>query len=99
VPYANLSNPQTLNLYAMVTDDPESFADLDGHTSLSWADQYVAQDLGWESPNMPGLELSPATAQNPQPQQPQSQKAQTHCGFWCQVFHTKAYDQMTEEHR
>ena len=32
VPYANLSNPQTLNLYAMVADDPESFADLDGHT-------------------------------------------------------------------
>jgi hypothetical protein len=26
-----LSNPQTLNLYAMVEDDPESFADLDGH--------------------------------------------------------------------
>jgi|HubBroStandDraft_6_1064221.scaffolds.fasta_scaffold50608_2 RHS repeat-associated protein len=31
VPYANLTNPQTLNLYAMVDDDPESFADLDGH--------------------------------------------------------------------
>lgn len=31
VPYANLSNPQTLNLYGMVSDDPESFADLDGH--------------------------------------------------------------------
>jgi hypothetical protein len=27
----NLTNPQTLNLYAMVSDDPESFADLDGH--------------------------------------------------------------------
>jgi len=31
VPYANLSNPQTLNLYAMVNDNPETFADLDGH--------------------------------------------------------------------
>ncbi len=31
VPYANLNNPQTLNLYSMVADDPESFADLDGH--------------------------------------------------------------------
>jgi RHS repeat-associated protein len=31
VPYAKLTNPQTLNLYAMVVDDPESFADLDGH--------------------------------------------------------------------
>ncbi|MGA8762461.1 MAG: RHS repeat-associated core domain-containing protein, partial [Candidatus Sulfotelmatobacter sp.] len=31
VPYANLNNPQTLNLYGMVHDDPESFADLNGH--------------------------------------------------------------------
>ena len=31
VPYPNLTNPQTLNLYSMVADDPESFADLDGH--------------------------------------------------------------------
>ena len=31
VPYANLTNPQTLNLYAMARDNPETFADLDGH--------------------------------------------------------------------
>jgi RHS repeat-associated protein len=31
VPYANLTNPQTLNLYAMISDNPESFADLTGH--------------------------------------------------------------------
>ena len=36
VPYANLTNPQTLNLYAMVSDNPESFADLDGH-GPTWA--------------------------------------------------------------
>ncbi|MGA7848343.1 MAG: RHS repeat-associated core domain-containing protein [Terriglobales bacterium] len=34
VPYANLNNPQTLNLYSMVADDPESFADLDGHAGI-----------------------------------------------------------------
>jgi RHS repeat-associated core domain len=34
IPYANLTNPQTLNLYAMVADDPESFADLDGHQEV-----------------------------------------------------------------
>ena len=33
VPYANLTNPQTLNLYAMVRDNPETFADLDGHNA------------------------------------------------------------------
>jgi RHS repeat-associated protein len=40
VPYANLTNPQTLNLYSMVADDPESFADLDGHlnTGLGCSD-------------------------------------------------------------
>jgi RHS repeat-associated protein len=27
VPYANLTNPQTLNLYAIVRDNPETFAD------------------------------------------------------------------------
>jgi RHS repeat-associated protein len=31
VPYATLANPQTLNLYSMVSDDPETSADLDGH--------------------------------------------------------------------
>jgi RHS repeat-associated protein len=31
VPYANHNDPQTLNLYAIVLDDPESYADLDGH--------------------------------------------------------------------
>jgi RHS repeat-associated protein len=47
VPYANLTNPQTLNLYAMVADDPESFADLDGHyfnTGLSQSDSAHSQD-------------------------------------------------------
>ena len=69
VPYANLANPQTLNLYAMVSDDPEAFADLDGHKS--WADDYVAQDLGWASVNSPGPE---EPAQNNQQQQPQNQQ-------------------------
>jgi RHS repeat-associated protein len=31
VPYANLTNPQTFSLYSLVADDPESFADLNGH--------------------------------------------------------------------
>jgi RHS repeat-associated protein len=52
VPYANLANPQTLNLYAMVADDPESFADLDGHiqsfginnTPAAFSDNCLATD-------------------------------------------------------
>jgi RHS repeat-associated protein len=31
VPYADLTNPQSLNLYALVRGNPETFADLDGH--------------------------------------------------------------------
>ena len=31
VPYANYSNPQSLNLYAYVADNPQSLADADGH--------------------------------------------------------------------
>jgi len=49
VPYANLANPQTLNLYSMVADDPESFANLDGHCCED------AIDLGeqiFESPTL-----------------------------------------------
>jgi RHS repeat-associated protein len=34
IPYADLTNPQTLNLYSMVANDPESFSDLDGHDAL-----------------------------------------------------------------
>jgi hypothetical protein len=41
VPYANLTNPQTLNLYAMVGDNPETFADLDGHFRLSLNDWFA----------------------------------------------------------
>jgi RHS repeat-associated protein len=39
VPYASLTNPQTLNLYSMVADDPESFADLDGHDKVCWGEK------------------------------------------------------------
>ena len=31
IPYADLTNPQSLNQYVIVADDPSSFADLDGH--------------------------------------------------------------------
>jgi RHS repeat-associated protein len=49
VPYANLTNPQTLNLYAMVADDPESFADLQGHE----AGYYYAHDGSMIAPGDP----------------------------------------------
>jgi RHS repeat-associated protein len=63
VPFANLTNPQTLNLYAMVRDNPESFTDLDGHLLSAapsgeldpsfWFDYtYTSQDAIYVPPSL-----------------------------------------------
>lgn len=54
VPYANLTNPQTLNLYMMARDNPETFADLDGHYTVNGGDGTVGLhsqngSFGWET--------------------------------------------------
>ena len=36
VPYADFSDPQTLNLYSYVRNNPLALADPDGHSFLSW---------------------------------------------------------------
>lgn len=57
IPYAILANPQTLNLYAMVDDDPETSADLNGHCANSPApcapapENCVGQACHGEQPN------------------------------------------------
>jgi len=60
VPYANLTNPQTLNLYAMVADDPESFADLDGHLTDPMPSNCATGQCS------PGDEKAPGTEGNPE---------------------------------
>ena len=72
VPYANLTNPQTLNLYAMVADDPESFADLDGHGADDGG--AMLQSGKTESGSVPA---NPTVAQTTTQQQ-----AQNSCCFW-----------------
>lgn len=59
VPYANLTNPQTLNLYAMVADDPESFADLDGHDSDPDPGQQQDNNSAQSSDHGPGGPVGP----------------------------------------
>jgi RHS repeat-associated protein len=49
VPYANLTNPQTLNLYAIVSDNPETFADLDGHDDTAVAEPETETATATES--------------------------------------------------
>jgi RHS repeat-associated protein len=43
VPYAKLGNPQTLNLYAYVGNNPMSRADIDGHTDEAWLEEHAPQ--------------------------------------------------------
>jgi len=90
VPYANLTNPQTLNLYAMVADDPESFADLDGHAAEGGPeagtagggslDTRTTSSNGTNTPPAQGEPQQPPTtptentAANQQAQQNQQQK-------------------------
>jgi RHS repeat-associated protein len=77
VPYANLTNPQTLNLYVMVSDDPESFADLDGHIGRPNGEEILGQywDL-YMAPSMPSS-LTPAEMEALAAQQATQQLAQT----------------------
>lgn len=75
VPYANLTNPQTLNLYSMVGDDPESFADLDGHgcssSGAAAAHPAPSDNCTPTNDNGPQTKKTNDVAQNPNPDQPQ----------------------------
>jgi RHS repeat-associated protein len=47
VPYADLTNPQSLNLYALVRNNPETFSDLDGHyLSITQAEEEGVGQVG-----------------------------------------------------
>ncbi len=70
VPYANLANPQTLNLYAMVRDNPETFADLDGHDGEKDA---VNEHRATDQVGGSGTNLNAADPVKPPPPPPQPQ--------------------------
>jgi RHS repeat-associated protein len=72
VPYANLTNPQTLNLYAMVADDPESFADLDGHVTDPTPGNCATGQCSPGDAKAPGTSLNPSTTTTDQAAQPQN---------------------------
>ncbi|HKV04947.1 MAG TPA: RHS repeat-associated core domain-containing protein [Candidatus Acidoferrales bacterium] len=80
VPYANLTNPQTLNLYAMVSDNPETFADLDGHQDGTNPDLTTTKppysgrisiDVGGNGSSTDQDKQQQAQTAQPQNQQPQ----------------------------
>jgi RHS repeat-associated protein len=66
VPYAKLDNPQSLNLYGYVINNPLSRADLDGH---DWRDKLVnfVHGNGWNDTAKP---TAPAAPKPPIPQRP-----------------------------
>ena len=50
VPYADLTDPQTLNLYGYVRNNPMSRADLDGHSDYIWQRiKNAASGNGWKT--------------------------------------------------
>lgn len=79
VPYANLTNPQTVNLYAMTSDKPETFADLDGHlggipeaiaTNPNGFGEDMEVDSGWYEDKDGNIVFSGSAPPDPTPQQP-----------------------------
>lgn len=80
VPYANLTNPQTLNLYAMVSDNPETFADLDGHllegTPSGDPEPSGGSGTTGENPTPSGTQNTAGQAAQQTQSQQQSQSAQ-----------------------
>jgi RHS repeat-associated protein len=79
VPYANFTNPQTLNLYAMVRDNPETFADLDGHQTLAGAERDATinmADSGGISIGGDSSPLNPESVTQYQQEQSQAQNQQ-----------------------
>ena len=97
IPYADLTNPQTLNQYVIVHDNPNTFADLDGHedddgggNDTGGSADYFAILLGLGDP-------IPTVAQQPPPPPPcnppnadSSDKSQTFLGKLGDMIFVKA---------
>jgi RHS repeat-associated protein len=69
VPYAKLGNPQSLNLYAYVQNDPINAVDLDGHAvnddPFGTFDTKTAAEIEAASPLQPSLPDKPQAPQHP----------------------------------
>ncbi len=66
VPYANLTDPQSLNQYVIVKDNPNTFADLDGHLwSLTQAEEFGVVSSSAAASN--GTALASSTSGQPSP--------------------------------
>ncbi len=79
VPYADFSNPQTLNLYAFVLNSPITHADLDGHTQgyvlVRAGDEYFAQGIAEPALGSGLGSMGPTTDEPEAPANNQAQQA------------------------
>jgi RHS repeat-associated protein len=75
VPYAQMDDPQSLNLYAYVRNNPVIHVDLDGHDFITQANQQWIIDHQISNPDA-GLMAAAGVYQLPaQPQQPAAQQS------------------------
>jgi len=79
VPYAHFGNPQSLNLYSYVENNPTTFGDPDGHVSFGY-DGSGGCTAGEEECQSPSAQSNNAKAANTQAQN-QSKKQ----GFWSRL--------------
>jgi RHS repeat-associated protein len=87
VPYSKLDDPQTLNLYAYVLNNPVARGDIDGHVPLSWGG---FEDCGARNDCNGGGQTDDAVAANKAAQAAQSaadRQSSKGSGFWGKVGH------------
>jgi RHS repeat-associated protein len=102
VPYAQMANPQSLNLYAYVMNSPVTTADLDGHVgdAVGIGDFVFMDAVGPVSDKDEG----PPKTTSPMQGKPTKAPAQDACGFGCKVsnFFSSIFEsqaQVTADHR
>jgi len=88
VPYAVFGDPQSLNLYTYVRNDPVSTADADGHVSP----EALCPDPHGCNP----LAGNDQKKDDPPPSNPPA-PPQNKCGFWCQVGRALGFGETDEE--
>jgi RHS repeat-associated protein len=102
VPYATFGDPQTLNLYGYVNNNPNTGIDVDGHVSLQMPGpissemnpnqgNWVAAATPYDPPPDPSggqASGSGAGTSTPLPTPPGARQQQKSCGFFCRLFHT-----------
>ncbi len=98
VPYAVFGDPQSLNLYLFVRNDPVSQVDADGHISDNWSSESCLSSFSCAvsynehvRDNQPGGFSASSSAGetentgNTEAAQPKKKSTESECGFFCKL--------------